>query len=261
MQLRNWEFFDNGNPVVGAAVYVREGGLTHPNISTVLATTATDVNGMWSVTGLTDTPKDVEVVWGATSQYHKWYKGMTRHNVAALVITEGLALSALAPGSAGLLRSNGTVITAGNQLAAGDFPSGVVGTSAIAANAVTQVGFAAAVTTNPTTTSTTIVDMTDMAVTLTTTGGDLLAWFAGAFQNNTVGASQTVALRLDTGSDVADMAIIHRVASTWLPISTFYRFTGVSAASHTVRARWSTTAGTVTNNFTERNLLVMEIKR
>jgi hypothetical protein len=131
MQLRNWEFFDNGNPVVGASVYVRDGVLTHPNTNTVLAATSTDTNGMWQFGSLTDTPKDVEVVWGASNQYHKWYKGMTRHNVAfvtfgdSMTFPNGLtfsniALSSLAPGSAGLLRSNGTVITAGNQISDGD---------------------------------------------------------------------------------------------------------------------------------------------
>jgi hypothetical protein len=82
MDLRNWEFFiDNGNPVVGATVNVRAATLSHPNTGTVLATTTTDANGMWVVTGLTPTPKDIEVIWGNLSQYHKWYKGQTQHNV------------------------------------------------------------------------------------------------------------------------------------------------------------------------------------
>jgi hypothetical protein len=85
MDLRNWEFYiDNGNPVVGATVKVRDAILSHPNTGTVLSSTTTDANGMWAVTSLTDTPKDVEVIWGNVSQFHKWYKGMTRHDVSAV---------------------------------------------------------------------------------------------------------------------------------------------------------------------------------
>lgn len=85
MDLRNWEFYvDNGTALVGASVYIRDAILGHPNTGTVVASVSTDSNGMWAVTGLTSTPKDVEVVWGNVSQYHKWYKGMTQHNVDAI---------------------------------------------------------------------------------------------------------------------------------------------------------------------------------
>jgi hypothetical protein len=85
MDVRNWEYFvDNGLPVVGATVKARDAVLTHPNTGTVLATTSTDSNGMWAFVGLTDTPKDVEVIWGASSQYHRWYKGMAKTGVSAL---------------------------------------------------------------------------------------------------------------------------------------------------------------------------------
>jgi hypothetical protein len=113
MDLRNWEFYvDNGNPVNGAAVYVRDAVLTHPNANTVVASTTTDPNGMWAVTGLTNTPKDVEVVWGNTAQYHKWYKGMTQHNVDLIFF-----------GSAG------DVVKGKNRLINGAFPVWQHGTS------------------------------------------------------------------------------------------------------------------------------------
>lgn len=90
MDLLNWEFFiDSGNPVVGATVKVRDAVLSHPNTGTVVATTSTDSNGMWTFTGLSATAKDVEVIWGASGQYHKWYKGMTQHVVAAIFFDTG----------------------------------------------------------------------------------------------------------------------------------------------------------------------------
>lgn len=97
MDLRNWEFYDSGDPLVGATVKVRDAILTHPNAGTVLATTTTDNNGAWTFTGLTDTAKDVEVIWGNVSQYHKWYKGMTQHSIGTLFLATidgaGLVLS------------------------------------------------------------------------------------------------------------------------------------------------------------------------
>jgi hypothetical protein len=60
MDLRNWEYIaETSQPLVGATVLVRDATLTHPNGNTVLASTTTDSNGMWAVTGLADTAKDV----------------------------------------------------------------------------------------------------------------------------------------------------------------------------------------------------------
>jgi hypothetical protein len=89
MQLRNWELFDTNLPVIGATVNVRDAILAHPNTGTVVASTTTDSNGMWAVTGLTDTPKDVEVIWGNVGQYHKWYKGYTQHDIDLIFFTAG----------------------------------------------------------------------------------------------------------------------------------------------------------------------------
>lgn len=98
MDIRNWEYFlDNGLPVVGATVKARDAVLTHPNTGSVLATTSTDSNGMWAFVGLTDLPKDVEVIWGASNQYHRWYKGMVKTGVSALFFE----------GQTGLLSSGG----------------------------------------------------------------------------------------------------------------------------------------------------------
>lgn len=144
---------------------------------------------------------------------------------------------------------------------AGATAFGSVQTADMVSNAVHQIGFAVASTTNPTVSTNAFTDLTDMSVTLTTTGGDLLAWFCGSFQSNTVDASITVALKLDAAAEVGDIAYQHHTTGLWLPISTVYRFTGVTVASHTIKTRWAISSGTATNNFTQRNLLVMEVKR
>lgn len=129
MELRNWEYFaDGGSAVVGAAVKVREASLAHPNNGTVLATTSTDSNGMWSVTGLTNTAKDVEVIWGALGQYHRWYKGMVRHGAAAVAWTEtvtlsgGLNLGTASGAAAGQIKTSSDV-TVGGKLMLGTSPN------------------------------------------------------------------------------------------------------------------------------------------
>jgi hypothetical protein len=109
MDLRNWEYIaETSQPLVGATVLVRDATLTHPNGNTVLASTTTDSNGMWAVTGLADTAKDVEVIWGASSQYHRWYKGMTRHNLGKVVFTETITVNGLATFTGGASFSGGT---------------------------------------------------------------------------------------------------------------------------------------------------------
>ncbi len=75
MDLRNWEFNTLGSAVVGADVYVYEATTSHPNPNSVLSSTTTNSDGMWSFAGLTDTPKDVKVVYQSKT---KWYKGLVR---------------------------------------------------------------------------------------------------------------------------------------------------------------------------------------
>lgn len=92
MDLRNWEFYESGAALVGATVKVRDAVLTHPNTGTVLDTTTTSVDGAWAFTGLTDTAKDVEVIWGNVGQFHRWYKGSTRHVLGTITFTEVFTL-------------------------------------------------------------------------------------------------------------------------------------------------------------------------
>jgi hypothetical protein len=99
VDLRNWELFTiTGNPVVGATVEVREAVLTHPNVGTVIASTVTNVDGMYSFSGLPEGPKDVKLTYQGKI---KWLKGMTIHSVS-LVIGEDFV-----PPDVNLLRNGG----------------------------------------------------------------------------------------------------------------------------------------------------------
>lgn len=81
MDLRNFEFYeDSGLALVGAPVTIYEGTLTHPPV-TVVASTVTNGDGMWTAAGLSETPKDVKVAYSGIT---KWYKGMTRHGLSAM---------------------------------------------------------------------------------------------------------------------------------------------------------------------------------
>lgn len=88
MDLRGFEAnVTTGNPVVGATVNVREANLITPNVTSVLATTTTDANGVWEFAGLSDTPKDVDITY--TGQ-HWNYRGLSQVSTSK-VYTEDVA--------------------------------------------------------------------------------------------------------------------------------------------------------------------------
>ena len=138
---------------------------------------------------------------------------------------------------------------------------GVIGTSQLAANAATQNGLAVGSSSGPTTTSTSYADLTDMSVTLTTTGGDLLCFFAGSVSESGLANAIIVAFSLDAAAEVGEIAWNAPGANYIEPIVGLWRFTGVSAASHTVKVRWKVDAGTATAQTTRRYLLVVELKK
>lgn len=260
MDLRNWEFYEDGNALAGASVKVRDAVLTHPNGGTVLATTTTGPNGEWAFTGLTDTAKDVEVIWGNVSQYHRWYKGMTRHNTGKHVFTEDVTMTG-AQTVAGLLTASNGFTLAGGTLT---LPAGSVETADLAANAVTQSGFAIGSSGALTTSSGSFVDMTDMSVTLNPTfGGDLLVWFHFIGYHSAASGAITTGIQLDSGSVVGSMTQqpsgVNEIPSSLITLT---RFTGVSAASHTVKGKWNTATGATANVLgNQRQLLVLELKK
>lgn len=139
-----------------------------------------------------------------------------------------------------------------------------VPTASLAANAVTQrPGIAVGATGNATTTSVTYVDMAEMAITLTTTGGDLDVDFSTVVRSDTAGQTVQIALSLDGAAEpaqserkahISSIDYTHCLATTW-------RFAGVAAGSHTVKGRWKVGGGTGTADQTFRSLRVTEVKR
>lgn len=144
-------------------------------------------------------------------------------------------------------------VLAGNSAGATTFRQ--VATGDIAAGAITQRAQSGIFSGTRTAASYADVDSTNGKVTLTTTGGDLLALWAGYASNSSASIAQHVALRLDSGSDVGAIpAYSFPSAATFpIPFCVVYLFTGVSAGSHSVYGRHindgasgtMTTAGTI----------------
>lgn len=281
MDIRNWEFYDSGDALVGATVKARDAILTHPNAGTVLATTTTDNNGAWAFTGLTDTAKDVEVIWGNVSQYHKWYKGFTRHGTGVIFFEEpqefkqvaSLGTAAGAGSSIFGFKTDGEPIfrsgAGGAETKIATFTGatgvlraagwGTVDTADITANATTQSFAATPTTVSPTTTSTTPVDLAEMSVSPTTTGGPVFVSVNALLQNSGAGNVTIIDLLRD-GTLLVRYQFQQPVAGYQVTLS-FSKFFATTAAAHTFKLQWSVTAGTATAIGTSRDLSLVEFKR
>jgi hypothetical protein len=179
---------------------------------------------------------------------------------------KGLLVAAMAPGSiTSAMIADGAITTAdiGDQQVTGakilpatvDYPQLKIGSTAV-------IGSAVGATANPTTTSTTNVDMPDMTANISSIGQDLLIWFFAAVNANTTSAVASVQLNID-GTDVGPISqwtspgtnhtvtltICYRVAATGTP------------AGRTIKGRWNVTSGTLTALWTYRSLVVMEARR
>lgn len=89
--LREWEYIEGTNlPLVGATVRARAASLTFPNAGAVVASTATDANGMWEFTDATlsfSTAYDVEIEYNGRFRHRKglsmFSNALTAANFAA----------------------------------------------------------------------------------------------------------------------------------------------------------------------------------
>ena len=129
---------------------------------------------------------------------------------------------------------------------------------ALQVDAIPQIGFAKGKTSNPATASATYVDLPDMSVTMTTTGGDVLVLFFGVFQNSGAGNMTSINLYADAAGD-GFAGCAAPAADYTFNISTMAKFTGLSAASHTFKVKYAASAGTTTASGTSRYMLVIEL--
>jgi hypothetical protein len=143
---------------------------------------------------------------------------------------------------------------------------GTIATTDIAANACTQTGRAVGSTPGTATTSTSYADLTDMSVTLTTTGGDLLVWLTAVYaqQAGTPNDVLYMALSLDGAAEVGEVTGMSTAINVQFTLATVARFTGVAAGSHTIKGRWKVGTGTsslAAIGGARRTLLVEELKK
>lgn len=118
-------------------------------------------------------------------------------------------------------------------------------------------GVTAGSTSSPTTTSTTYADMTDMSVSISTNASASVLVVVSSAISNTNSSLNYVALNVDGGSEVGEIRT--GLNNSTGNITTSYLFTGLSAASHTFKARWKTSAGTLTAVTTNRTITAIEI--
>ena len=157
----------------------------------------------------------------------------------------------------------------GLVLGAGSIPNGAITSAMIAdgtidtvdlaTNAVTQV-YQATGTVASTTTSTSLVDMLEMQVVLTSSGGPLVALLTCTLTHTTLAAAITIALNVDGGGPVGSFQFSAPGASYAFGGTTAFIMGGLPAGAHTVRGRWSTTNATATVQ-AMRTLCVWEFKR
>ena len=126
----------------------------------------------------------------------------------------------------------------------------------LVANSVTQQALSSAF--SGTTTSTSYVDITGGSATLTTTGGVLVAIAVQCANMTAATNASYLALSLDAATEVGEVVTVPANASQFVQVA-IYLFTGVSAASHTVKARYKVSAST-SNNFSGL-LLLLELKK
>jgi hypothetical protein len=114
---------------------------------------------------------------------------------------------------------------------------------------------------SPTTTSTTDVDLPDMAVALTTTGGDLLCFGACVVGNSTSATGNVyITLYLD-GTQKGMASLATPGIGNWDTVMVHDMLEGVASGAHTVKLRWHTDGGTAVANGIQRALTVIEFRR
>lgn len=140
-------------------------------------------------------------------------------------------------------------------------------TAMIAANAVTNYGFASGSTADPTTTSGSFVTLEEMDITLSCQGGAVLLLILGTFQNTAAGNSISLGFDVDAaGSAQYYQSPMAPVNNYSFLIGAMALITGLSGSagspvSHQFRGRWATSAGTAKAVSTSRFMAAINFRR
>jgi hypothetical protein len=164
-----------------------------------------------------------------------------------VAVAAAIALSKLAPGSAGFVKSNGSTISAGNTVANTDLTIPYQSTQVVGS------------TSGPTTASASYATVPEMSRTLTTVGGKLRVSSTITLSNTGAGNITTLAFSLDGAAEVVPYFLSHDIVNNFDIVHLVHTFTGVSNGSHTVTLRWKTTAGTTTAAGTQREIELEEL--
>jgi hypothetical protein len=259
MDLRNWEMYaGSGNPLVGATVKLYSAVTSHPNAGTVLQQTLTDASGMWQFTGLTDGDYDVKVELPGTQQA-KWYKGLVRLGVSELRAVQNwvelIGQSSVAAPASG--RGRLYAKTDGRLYS----QYGSAGELRLAhASVLTQ---ATGVQPNPSTTSTTAVDIPDLAVTFTPAVANekVLLIMSLTHTNDTAGQTNFLGMNQDGGGNFINREVSFPSAGQLVVTTIMFLLNsptpGVQA---TIRGRWQVSGGTASSRVLQRALLAIEFR-
>lgn len=91
------------------------------------------------------------------------------------------------------------------------------------------------------------VDLTNMHLSVTTTGADVRVTFTALAELSAAGVEMTMAVELDSSGVDKEMTQTRATASTYKVNPSFsYIFTGLSAGVHTFTLRWKVSSGTGT---------------
>lgn len=193
--------------------------------------------------------EDVQVLAQAVDQHdHSSGKGLV---LSPASIPAGLITSAMI--------ADGTITSA-------DILDGTIGTVDLAGGAVTAITQVGAVVSNPSTTSTTLVDIPDMTITLSSPVAEVLRVdFNGIFYVNSATGLYYITLDIDGtapsgggGTQVIEQTGVVNGYSH----AALFGFLSVGAGSHTIKARWQTSASTTLAGVAAfRSLAVTEFRR
>lgn len=189
------------------------------------------------------------VAQGATVRY-------TDHNKMVADIAAIIAEKGAASGLASLNVSSKVVQSPAD---------GVVGTAALAANAVTEYGTVELLNTTFATGSTSFVDITGLSFSMTVTGGDLIIFFeTSRAAYGTDGGNVTIGVNIN-GTDY-QMLSRNLLAGngTGSFIASVIALPGIPAGTYTIKGRQKSTNGnncTIGSNPGQIRLVVVELKR